>query len=70
MSETTPLGRVAVLHAVPVVIETTPAEVLVPYSAKHPLVVPGQVIEFNEVAAAGIPVSAFHVVPLPDELEM
>lgn len=63
-SETTPLGKVAVAHAVPLVIDSTPADVLVEYKTKHPVVVPGQVTEFTEVAAAGTPVSAFHVVPL------
>ena len=29
MKETAPLGKVGVLHAVPVVIDNTPAEVLV-----------------------------------------
>jgi hypothetical protein len=63
-SDTTPVGKVAVAHAVPLVIDSTPADVLVEYSAKHPLVVPGQMTEFTVVAVDGTPVSAFHVVPL------
>jgi hypothetical protein len=53
-----------VLHAVPDVIDKTPAVVPVRYNTKHPLVVPGQVSELSEVAVEGTPVSCFHVVPL------